>query len=178
MRKRKVVKERLRLIDSSGHNILVLLCQPFGAYVQPFDERSTCIRQSISETVLDAVGTSFPILGNVERPFELQVFMPIIIGELGNGVVMTSGHHARGRLIRFELLLVDRLVLGVGCKGPLGQSSTPLPKNLDPKYDSQSSRRSSLPGSLSSSRPANTSAHSRHRAAPQIWPSCGSLRPP
>jgi len=41
---------------------------------------------------------NLPVLGNVKRPFELQVSCIIIVNEFGNGIVMATGHHARRSL--------------------------------------------------------------------------------
>jgi hypothetical protein len=43
-----------------------------------------------------------PVLGNVERPLKLKVSVVVIVHELGDGVVVSSGDHTRR-----GLLLVD-----------------------------------------------------------------------
>lgn len=43
-----------------------------------------------------------PVLGDVEGPFEEEVGVVVIVDELGHGVVVAAGDHARG-----GLLLVD-----------------------------------------------------------------------
>lgn len=45
---------------------------------------------------------SLPVLGDFERPLELEVRDVVIVHKLGDGVVMSSGDHTRR-----SLLLVD-----------------------------------------------------------------------
>ena len=40
-----------------------------------------------------------PVLGNIKRPLEQQVRVFIVIDELGDGIVVTTGNHARGSLL-------------------------------------------------------------------------------
>lgn len=40
-----------------------------------------------------------PVLGNIKRPLEQQVRVFIVIDELGDGIVVTTGKHAGGSLL-------------------------------------------------------------------------------
>lgn len=53
------------------------------------------IQRSISPRASDCL----PVLGNVERPLELEVSVVIVIDETGHGVVVTAGNHARRSLL-------------------------------------------------------------------------------
>jgi hypothetical protein len=74
---------------------------------------------------------SFPVLLDVERPFELQVGVLIVIDELGDGLVVATAEHARRRGLGLDwenvrtttglskgcvrtLLLIEWLLLSAG----------------------------------------------------------------
>jgi len=62
------------------------------------------------------VARSLPILGNVERPVELEMSAVIVVCESDTCLVMTTSEHAGRSLFFGESLLVLRLVGGVRCE--------------------------------------------------------------
>jgi hypothetical protein len=43
-----------------------------------------------------------PVLGDIERPFELQESVVIVINEAGGGIVVTTSDHAGGGLLLLD----------------------------------------------------------------------------
>jgi hypothetical protein len=48
--------------------------------------------------IIDTAKKSLPILCNVERPFEQEMGLVVVVDELGDSVVVSSGEHSGGGL--------------------------------------------------------------------------------
>jgi hypothetical protein len=46
--------------------------------------------------------SGLPVLLNVKGPLKLQVSVIVIVGEFGNGIVVTTSHHTRRSSFRLD----------------------------------------------------------------------------